>query len=250
MTTGAKVALGCAGAILLTGLVVVAGVVGLGFWAKGKVEQVTAGEQKIEELHKKADANAFAPPADGVLVEERLLKFLETRRRVVGVYLKHKDEIDAMGNQKEGGIGEITKSLGIFNEARLARAEALADVGMSQAEYEYLQGQIYKSAWASEWSKDNQGQTFSQFADQAADSVVKSVDEGSRAIGKDAAATPEGEAARKALEESRPAVEQMAKEMRERSKAMDVPPQNIALFRKHEAEIKKLAIGGLEWMGL
>jgi hypothetical protein len=29
-----------------------------------------------------------------------------------------------------------------------------------------------------------------------------------------------------------------------------VPPQNIALFRKHEAEIKKYAMGGLEFVGL
>jgi hypothetical protein len=226
MTTGAKVALGCAGAVLLGGLVVIAGVVGLGFWAKGKVDQVTAGEQKIEALHRQADANTFTPPADGVLQEERLLKFLETRRRVFDVYVKHKDAIDAMSKQKEGGLREITQGLSILNEARLARAEGLAAVGMSQAEHDYFVTQVYKSSWASEFAKENAGQTFSQVADQAA------------------------ETARKALEETRPAAEQMAREMRQRGKEMDVPPQNIALFRKHEAEIKKYAMGGLEWMGL
>jgi hypothetical protein len=29
-----------------------------------------------------------------------------------------------------------------------------------------------------------------------------------------------------------------------------VPPANITLFRKHEAEIKQYAMGGLEWVGL
>jgi hypothetical protein len=34
--------------------------------------------------------------------------------------------------------------------------------------------------------------------------------------------------------------------------AMDiaVPASNIALFRKHEADIKKYAMSGLEWIGL
>ena len=31
---------------------------------------------------------------------------------------------------------------------------------------------------------------------------------------------------------------------------MDVPPANIELFKKYEAEIKKYAMGGLEWIGL
>jgi hypothetical protein len=31
---------------------------------------------------------------------------------------------------------------------------------------------------------------------------------------------------------------------------MDVPPANIALFQKYEAEIKKYAMAGLEWIGL
>jgi hypothetical protein len=31
---------------------------------------------------------------------------------------------------------------------------------------------------------------------------------------------------------------------------VEVPPANIALFRKHEAEIKQYAMGGLEWVGL
>jgi hypothetical protein len=31
---------------------------------------------------------------------------------------------------------------------------------------------------------------------------------------------------------------------------MDVPKENIALFRKYEAEIKRYAMGGLEFIGL
>ena len=42
----------------------------------------------------------------------------------------------------------------------------------------------------------------------------------------------------------------LATETRESAKQLDVPPQNIALFRKHEAEIKNYAMGGLEFVGL
>ena len=31
---------------------------------------------------------------------------------------------------------------------------------------------------------------------------------------------------------------------------MDVPPANIALFKKYEADLEKYAMGGLEWIGL
>ena len=31
---------------------------------------------------------------------------------------------------------------------------------------------------------------------------------------------------------------------------MDVPPANVVLFRRYEPEIRKYAMGGLEWLGL
>ena len=36
---------------------------------------------------------------------------------------------------------------------------------------------------------------------------------------------------------------------RENAKQLDVPPANIALFQKYEADIKKYAMSGLEWIG-
>ena len=41
-----------------------------------------------------------------------------------------------------------------------------------------------------------------------------------------------------------------AEATREGARGMDVPPQNVALFKKYEAEIKKYAMAGLEWIGL
>jgi hypothetical protein len=195
--TGAKVAIGCGIAVVVGGVMLAAVVFGGLWWAKGKAEQFTGRETQIEELKKKANAVPFTEPADGLVSEERLVKFLDVRRRVFDVYAKHKDELEAMNKKKQADFGDVTRGLGVLAEVRLAQAQALADVGMSEAEYHFLIQQVYKSLWASEAAK--------------------------------VSPAPGGGAAVPTL---------------------DVPPANIALFRKHEAEIKQYAMGGLEWVGL
>ena len=61
------------------------------------------------------------------------------------------------------------------------------------------------------------------------------------------------EAAKKSLDDLKKGIREARKqssEVRENARAMDVPPANIALFRKYETDIKKYAMGGLEWIGL
>ena len=182
MGTGTKVAIGCGIAAVVGGVMLAAVVFGGLWWAKGKAEQFTGHEAKIEELKKKANAVPFTEPADGVVREDRLVKFLEIRRRVYDVYAKHKDALEAMNKKKQADFSDVTRGLGVLGEVRMAQAQALADVGMSDDEYRFLLHQVYKTLWTSE-----------------------------------------------------PA---------------EVPPANLALFRKHEAEIKQYAMGGLEWVGL
>jgi hypothetical protein len=138
----------------------------------------------------------FTEPADGIVREDRLLKFLEIRRRVFGVYAKHKDELEALNKKKQADFGDVTSGLSVLGEVRLAQAQALADVGMSEGEYHFLIQQVYKTLWASEAAKA---------------SPVPGV---------------------------------------QTAPGLEVPPANIDLFRKHEAEIKQYAMGGLEWVGL
>ena len=197
MGTGAKVAIGCGIAVVVGGVMLAAVVFGGLWWAKGKAEQFTGRETQIEELKKKANAVPFTEPADGIVREDRLVKFLDIRRRVFDVYAKHKDELEAMNKKKQADFSDVTKGLSVLGEVRLAQAQALADAGMSEGEYHFLIQQVYKSLWASESAK---------------------------------VSPPPGSA------EAVPTV--------------DVPPANIALFRKHEAEIKQYAMGGLEWVGL
>jgi hypothetical protein len=195
--TGTKVAIGCGIAAVVGGVVLAVAVFTGLWWAKGKAEQFTGHETKIEELKKRANAVPFTEPADGVVREDRLVKFLDIRRRVFDVYAKHKDELEALNKKKQTGLGDLARGLGVLGEVRMAQAQALADVGMSEDEYRFMVQQVYKTLWASEAAKASPG--------------------------------PEGGASAPTLE---------------------VPPANIALFRKYETEIKQYAMGGLEWVGL
>ncbi len=45
-------------------------------------------------------------------------------------------------------------------------------------------------------------------------------------------------------------VSEAVDQAREAAQSMDVPAANIELFRKHEADLEKYAMSGLEWIGL
>jgi hypothetical protein len=182
--TGGKIAIGCVVVVVVLGIVTIVALGGLAFWAKGKAEQFTGEQSRIEELQRKANANRFTPPADGTIREDRLQKFLDVRKRVYAVYEQHKTELDEMGKKKESDFGDVRKGFVLINELRLAQAQGLADAGMSDDEYRFIVDQVYRTMWA------------------------------------------------------------------ETNKSTDVPAANLALFRKYEADIKKYAMGGLEWIGL
>ena len=53
-----------------------------------------------------------------------------------------------------------------------------------------------------------------------------------------------------ALEKGSKDLKDQAEEAREAAQSLDVPAANVELFRRHEAELKKYAMSGLEWIGL
>ena len=249
MTTGVKVAIGC-GVVLILGIIVMAVAVGgAAYWAKGKVDDITGNESQIEELHKKANAaGPFEAPADGIIREDRLVKFLDIRKRVFAVYEKNRPALEAMNQKKQGDIGDVTKGFSMINEVRMAQAQALADVGMSEDEYRFMVEQVYKTAWAAEVTKNSGGKSVS---DVTAESYTKMADQMEKARDasrkQGASGTPESDASvQKGIDDLR----KQAEEARESAKSMDVPPENLELFKKYETEIKKYAMAGLEWIGL
>jgi hypothetical protein len=257
MNTGAKIAIGCGVAVVVTGIAAVVGVVGLGYWAKGKAEKAfgdMAGDQKkIEQLQETANKNDFTPPADGTITEARLQKFLEVRKHIFDVYKAHEADIEAMKNKKDASIGDAMKGVGIINEVRLARAQGLADAGMSESEYQYYVGSIYTSAVATEVNKATGGKKVSEAVRDASNQAAKVLEQQANAT-PDPNLPPEAQKAqRMAADMARKQLEEMRKQTDEtvaEAQKADVPEANVELFKKYEGDIKKYAMGGLEYVGL
>jgi hypothetical protein len=247
VSTGAKIAIGCAIALLAAGIVAVV-VLGAGaYWLKGKVEEVggnvTAKTTAIADYEKKANANPFTRPEDGVVQEDRLLKFLEVRKQVFTVYEAHKADFEGMEKKKEAGFSDIVKFGSLVADIKLAQAKALAAVGMNETEYAFMIESIYKSAWASGFEKET-GKPLSQYAEEALKQAKEAARQGQEAAKK--AGVPGAGVSPEDIEKVQKEVEDSSSSLH----SLDVPKANIELFRKHEAEIKKYAMGGLEMIGL
>jgi hypothetical protein len=248
MTTGAKIAIGCLVALLAAGVVVVV-VIGAGaYWAKGKIDEVggdiSTRTSEITSYEEKANANPFSRPEDGVVEEARLLKFLEVRREVFTVYEKHKAHFEGMDERKDVGLSDIVKFGGLVADIKLAQAKGLAAVGMNETEYAFMIESIYKSAWASGFQKET-GKPLSEYAQDALKQAQEAARQAADATEKARVPGAEG-IAPEDLEKIQREVDDASSSLH----SLDVPEANIELFRKHEAEIKKYAMGGLEMIGL
>jgi hypothetical protein len=248
VTTGAKIAIGCVLAFVLAGIAAMVALGGAAWWLKGKVESVAkdvAGDQeRIDELHARANANAFVRPADGALQEDQLVKFIGVRRRVYSVYEKHKAEIEQRVRKDSPDLGDLTKGLSVLNELRLAQAQALADAGMSEDEYRFMVESVYKTLLASSVAGATGGQSASEATEKGMEQTAEALRESHKSL---EGAPPEVRDQMKALADQ---LEQSAAQARQGMEGLDVPPANLELFKKYEAEIKLYAMGGLELLGL
>jgi hypothetical protein len=249
MGKGAKIAIGCVVAFLVvSGIAVVAMMWGV-YWVKGKAQEVagniSAKTEEMSRYEKQANANPFTQPADGVVQEDRLLKFLEVRKQMYAIYMAHKADIESAGQHKEATLSDIAKFGSLVADLQLAKSKALAGQGMSDAEYIFMQMAVYQSSWASQMQKETGkqfGETLSEAAKQSRGSLRKGID----AAGK-AGMPPPGE---KVSDEDVAKAEGAVEELADKARVMDAPQANIDLFRKHEAEITKYAMGGLSFIGL
>lgn len=223
MTTGGKIAIGCGIAVVVAGIAAVVTIGAGAWWLKGKVEETTGDlakrTEELEAYERKANANPFSEPDDGVVQEARLLKFLDVRRQVYAVYEAHRPEFEAMKERKDASISDVMKVGGFMLDARLALVKALAEVGMSEDEYHFIVRQVYQSAWTAAAQAESGKRT--------ADAI------------RDAARQATDEEAAGALEE-----------LGEQAERLEAPPANVELFRKYEAELKKYAMEGLALAGL
>ena len=265
MGTGAKIAIGC-GCFLLLGAAAVVGVVGMGaWWAKDKITEATGGLEKIaakaDEIsrwEKQANANPYARPDDGVIPEERFVKFLETRKRVYAVYERHEADLRALQKKSEAANDKLTPSdlwsaggkiAAVFSEVRLEQMKALAALEMSEEEYRDIQMAVYKSAWASDAEKESgkmPAEAVSESMSQAAKGMEDAMHAGLEAARKQGVPGSE----KLSPEDAKKAEEAMTRLGEEAAQALAVPRANVELFRKYEADIKKYAMHGLAFIGL
>lgn len=265
MGTGAKIAVGC-GCVVLLGTAVVIGVLGAGaWWAKGKIDEVGAGvgamtaqSEEAERYEKQANANAYAPNPDGVIAEDRLLKFLDVRRQVHGVYQRYESELRAIEKKAGSSSDKLTLpdlwtaggSLArMAGDIRLAQMKALAADGMSEAEYRDIQVAVYKSAWAS-GAETESGQLPAEAVSEAMAEAASKAEEAVR-TGAEAARREGVPGAEQISPQDARKLEEGLKELGEGAgRALHVPRANVELFRKYKADIQKYAMHGLAFIGL
>ncbi|MET0552870.1 MAG: hypothetical protein ABW221_07530 [Vicinamibacteria bacterium] len=246
MGTGAKIAVGCGIALVVAVLGVVGVVVVGAYWAKSKVESVQAEQKQIEDLKTKANEASFTEPADGVVEEPQIVRFIAVRKHVHDVYSKNEAFIESMKDEKkkDANFSDVRKAFALLNELRLAQARGQADQRMSDSEYAFLVGQVYKSSWAAHVADQTGGKTVTEATD---DANRKAIEQMKQAAERAAEQSPE---MKETLEKQVGALEEHADEAHQAAAAADVPPQNVALFRKYEPDLKKYAMSGLEGNGL
>ena len=248
LSKGAKIALGCGLAAVLAAGAAVVVVGGLAWWGIGKAKEATEGmvaeQEAAEKDLERANANPFTPPEDGVVQEDRLVKFLAVRKRIHDeVYLKHKDMIEAQANKEKADISALAKLPLIIAELHASKARGLAQQGMSEAEFGWLFRTVYGNLVLDGMARSGDGTTVAE-ADRAS---LKAMAEQAEQAAAAAEANPALPAEMKQqLRDAAKRAREEAERGMEMTKALDVPPANLALFQKHREEILKYTMGGLE----
>jgi hypothetical protein len=235
------------------------------WWAKEKITEATGGldtiaakAEEIERWERKANANAYTAPEDGVIPEDRFLKFIDTRKRVYSVYERYEGDLRELQKKSEAARDKLSPSdlwsaggklAEAFGAIRLEQMKALAELGMSEGEYRDIQIAVYKTAVASDTEKQS-GRMPAEAVSESMAEAAKGLDEAARA-GLEAA-QKEGLPGSQSVspEDVKKLQDEMTRLGAEAGKALEVPKANVELFRRYEADIKKYAMHGLAFIGL
>jgi hypothetical protein len=257
MGAGTKILAGCGCLAILATALVVAGLGLAFFWLRGQasgVEAVATWSSDIETWRREANAHPFERRPDGVIAEPRLRAFLDVRRAVHQVYEAHEADVEALqqafaGRRDPPGLAEILATGGtaleVYGELRLAQAKALAQAGMSEAEYDSIQSALYLVAAVAK-AESETGHLPAEAVAKATRRMQEALRAGLEAGQREGLPGLDevSEAELEQLEEA------LSRAGTSGSEALAVPPENVALYRRHQADIEKYAMHGLAVLGL
>jgi hypothetical protein len=255
--TGAKIAIGCGIVVLAGGVIAIVGLGAGAYWIKGKAEKfagdIKGKSDEINKYQREANRNPFSTPADGVIDEARFQKFMDVRKGIYAVYEEHKPELDELSqrgkDKKPASLGDVMEVGGkiahLTSDLRLAQVKGLAQAGMSESEYRFIQGAVYQSLWASQVQKES-GLQPADLVEQAMKQASAATQDAMQKAQQAGASLPPGSSA----EDINKKTEETMKQVTAQTTGMRVPQANIDLFRKHEEDIKKYTMGGLGLLGL
>ncbi len=257
MGAGTKILAGCGCLAIFATTLLVAGL-GLGFfWLKGQasgLEAIAAWSSEIEAWERAADAHPWDRRADGVVPEARLRAFLDVRRRVHEVYETHEGDLDDLQREFEGRrepptLAEIlatgSAAAQVYGDLRLAQVKALAEVGMSQAEYDSIQAAVYLATAVAKAASET-GRLPAEAVAEATRRIQEAVRKGLEAAQREGFPGA-GEVSESDLRQLEEALSQAGASG---SEALAVPPANVELVRRYRGDIEKYAMHGLAILGL
>ena len=174
------------------------------------------------------------------MAEPRLVKFIEVRGSVFSVYEKYRGEIESrMAKVKEGkslDFGDISTGLTFMGELQKAETLALARHAMSEDEYAFITGEVYKSMWADLGAGDAGKKAIKDAAEAARSAAEAMKEAGAQGV------PPE---AREALARAGSEISATARDASERIEEIGTAPENVALFKRYEADLRKYAMPAL-----
>jgi hypothetical protein len=133
----------------------------------------------------------------------------------------------------------------VYGELRLAQIKALAEVGMSEPEYDSIQAALYLVVAVAK-AESETGHLPAEAVAEATRRMQEAVRSGLEVARREGlpGSGEISEADLRQLEEA------LARAGSSGSEALAVPPENVALYRRHQADIEKYAMHGLAVLGL
>jgi hypothetical protein len=133
----------------------------------------------------------------------------------------------------------------MYGDLRLVQVKSLAEVGMSEAEYDFIQTALYLTA-AVATAQSQTGRLPAEAVADATRHVQEALKTGVEV------AQREGLPGAGELSESdlRQLEEALARAGASGSEALAVPPANVELYRRYQADIERYAMHGLAVLGL